>query len=404
VNALALNAGSSTLKACLYKLGSRVPLATPPAPIWQQQLNWRPATADEGTAARLLRELWEGPEAPLTGPDEVDVVGHRVVHGGTRYASAIAIGEDVKRQIGALAALAPLHNLAALSGIAAAERSLVPGTPQVAVFDTAFHANLPTPAYTYAGPKEWLDAGLRRFGFHGINHEYVAHRTAHILDRNIDDLRLLTCHLGSGASLAAVRHGRSVDTTMGFTPLDGLAMATRSGSVDPGLLLHLLRSGDTSPDQLHDVLNRGSGLAGLSGTSGDMRDVIAARAQGDAGAELAFDVYVHRLRRYIGAMLPSLEGLDAIAFSGGVGEHSAAIRANALAPFRFLGVDLDGAANAASTGDVDIATAHSRVRVVVIAAREEWAVARSAAEVLADSTESAARGGVRPARRTQYHG
>jgi acetate kinase len=387
VNALALNAGSSTLKACLYKLASGVSLATPPAPIWRRQLNWSPGAAGDGAAARLLRELWEGTEALLAGPDEIDVVGHRVVHGGTRFVSATAIGGEVKQQIAALAALAPLHNLAALSGIEAAENSLVPGTPQVAVFDTAFHANLPAPAYTYAGPKEWLDAGLRRFGFHGINHEYVAHRTAHILGRSTDSLRMITCHLGSGASLAAVRDGRSVDTTMGFTPLDGLAMATRSGSVDPGLLLHLLRSGGTSPEELHDVLNRGSGLAGLSGTNGDMREVLAAREQGDTRAQLAFDVYVHRLRRCIGAMLPSLGALDAIAFTGGVGEHSAAVRQEALEPFRFLGVDLDDAANTTSTVDVDIATPHSRVRVLVISAREEWAVARSAAEVSAETAK-----------------
>ena len=332
MNALALNAGSSTLKACLYRLFPGVPLATPPTPIWRRQLDWRPGTADDGAAARLLRGLWEGPEAPLPGPEEIDVVGHRVVHGGTRFVSATAISDEVKQQIAALAALAPLHNLAALSAIAAAERSLVPGTPQVAVFDTAFHASLPAPAYTYAGPQEWLDAGLRRFGFHGINHEYVAHRAAHILGRSTDGLRMITCHLGSGASLAAVRDGRSVDTTMGFTPLDGLAMSTRSGSVDPGLLLHLLRSGGTSADELHEVLNRGSGLAGLSGTSGDMREVLAAREQGDTRAQLAFDVYVHRLCRCIGAMLPSLGGLDAIAFTGGVGERSSAVRQHALEP------------------------------------------------------------------------
>jgi acetate kinase len=382
VNALALNAGSSTLKACLYKLAPRVPLATPPTPIWRQQLSWTPGTTGEGTAARLLRELWEGPEAALSGPEEIDVVGHRVVHGGTRFSSATAITGEVKQQIAALQELAPLHNLAALSGIAATERSLVPDTPQVAVFDTAFHASLPAAAYTYAGPQAWLEAGLRRFGFHGINHEYIAHRAGHILGRNIHSLRLLVCHLGSGASLAAVRHGRSVDTTMGFTPLDGLAMATRSGSVDPGLLLHLLRSGGTSPDELHDVLNRGSGLAGLSGTGGDMRDVLAAREQGDQRAQLAFDVYVHRLRRCIGAMLPSLGGLDAIAFTGGVGERSSAVRQQALEPFAFIGVQLDDGANASSPVEGDIATSHSRVRVLVVPAREEWAIARNAAEVV----------------------
>jgi acetate kinase len=385
VKALAVNAGSSTLKVCLYKLTPGVSLATPPPPLWQQTLAWRPGAAQDHTTAQLLRELWQGPEAPVAGPDEIDVVGHRVVHGGTRYASSIPISDDVRQQIAALATQAPLHNLAALSAIEAVERTIGQGTPQVAVFDTAFHANLPAPAYTYAGPQEWSDAGLRRFGFHGINHEYVTHRAAHILNHDVDGLRLVSCHLGSGASLAAVRHGRSVDTTMGFTPLDGLAMATRSGSVDPGLLLHLLRSGDTSPDELHDVLNRGSGLAGLSGTSGDMRDVLAAREQGDPRAHLAFDVYVHRLRRCIGAMLPSLGGLDAIAFTGGVGEHSPTVRREALDPFRFLGVDVDGTANEASTlDDVDITTARSRVRVLVITAREEWAIARSAGEILAD--------------------
>ncbi|HWE10711.1 MAG TPA: acetate/propionate family kinase [Solirubrobacteraceae bacterium] len=381
--ALALNAGSSTLKTCLYRLGSGIPLAAPPAPVWERQVNCRVGAAGDDSAAELLGELWRGPDAPLSGPEQIDVVGHRIVHGGTRYTSAIPIGDDVKRQITELAVLAPLHNLAAVNGIEAAERN-VPGTPQVAVFDTAFHASLPVSAYTYAGPREWMDAGLRRFGFHGINHEYAAHRTARILDRSLDGLRLLTCHLGSGASLAAVRDGRSVDTTMGFTPLDGLAMATRSGSVDPGLLLHLLRSGETSPDELYEVLNRGSGLAGLSGTGGDMRDVLAARERGDPRAGLAFDVYVHRLHRCMGAMLPSLGGLDAIAFTGGVGEHSAAVRRAALTPFAFLGVDVDEVANGESAADVDIATPGSRVRVVVIRAREEWAVARTAADVVTE--------------------
>jgi acetate kinase len=388
MNVLALNAGSSTLKACLYNLDPATSLASPPSPRWRGQLDWDPNAADDGAAARLLSGLWEGPMATLEGPGDIDVVGHRVVHGGTDYRSATAVTAEVKQRIAELAALAPLHNLAALSAIGAAERVLPPGTPQVAVFDTAFHANLPPAAYTYAGPREWLDAGLRRFGFHGINHEYVAHRAAHVLDREIDGLRLLSCHLGSGGSLAAVCNGRSVDTTMGFTPLDGLAMATRSGSVDPGLLLHLLRSSDTSPDDLHDLLNQRSGLAGLSGTTGDMRDVIAACEQGDPGARLAFDVYVHRLRRLIGAMLPSLGGLDAIAFTGGVGENSPRVRREALAPFRFLGVDLDGAANATSAADGDIASPASRVRVLVIPAREEWAIARSTADLLAGANAS----------------
>ena len=264
-------------------------------------------------------------------------------------------------------------------GVEAAERVLGPGLTQVAVFDTAFHAALPPAAYAYAGPHEWLDEGLRRFGFHGINHEYVAHRAARLLGRDLAELRLISCHLGSGCSLAAVRGGRSVDTTMGFTPMEGLPMATRSGSVDPGLLLHLLRSSGASPDALDDLLNRRSGLAGLAGGAGDLREVLAARERGEPRACLAFDVYVHRLRRGIGAMLPALGGLDAVVFTGGVGEHAAAVRAAALEPFAFLGVELDAARNAASPRDANVASARSEVPVLVVAAREAWAIARAAA-------------------------
>ena len=371
MRALALNAGSSSLKASVYELEPARPLAAPPEPVWQVQVDAAPGEP-AGEAARQVLEQLPGP---------VDGVGHRVVHGGERYREPTAISDDVKEQIATLSVSAPLHNAAALDGVEAAERVLGPGLPQVAVFDTAFHAALPPAAYAYAGPHEWLDAGLRRFGFHGINHEYVAHRAARLLGRDLAELRLISCHLGSGCSLAAVRGGRSVDTTMGFTPMEGLPMATRSGSVDPGLLLHLLRSSGASPDALDELLNRRSGLAGLAGGAGDLREVLAARERGEPRARLAFDVYIHRLRRGIGAMLPALGGLDAVVFTGGVGEHAPAVRAAALDTFGFLGVEVDAGRNAASRPDADVASAGSEVSVLVVAAREAWAIARASAGV-----------------------
>jgi acetate kinase len=357
---LAVNAGSSTLKARLYRVGDGSSLGSPLQPIWQGSIAWAPGADRVASAFALLGRLWEGPEAPLDSPQELDAVGHRVVHGGTRYQTATLLSEEVKDGIETLATLAPLHNRSALSGIEAVELWAGPDVPSVAVFDTAFHARLPAAAYTYAGPYEWLGAGLRRFGFHGINHEYLAHRAARLLGRDLGSLRLITCHLGAGASLAAVRGGRSIDTTMGFTPLEGLAMATRSGSVDPGLLLHLLIEEEVPAERLRALLNTESGLAGLSGTDGDMRAIEAAQRAGDQRAGLAFAVYVHRLRRGIGAMLASLGGVDAIVFSGGVGENSEEVRREALAHFSFLGP----------------------VPELVIPAEEEWAIARYAAAIV----------------------
>jgi acetate kinase len=389
LRALALNAGSSSLKASLYDVKPGAALAAPPRPRWQAQVDWRPRDAD-GAVSRLLDGLWHGPASVLDGPVDVDVVGHRVVHGGEHYREPTLLSAGVKERIASLSVSAPLHNAAALRGIDAVERLVGPGTPQVAVFDTAFHASLPPAAYTYPGPHEWVGAGLRRFGFHGINHEYVAYRAAHLLDRPVGRLRLITCHLGSGCSLAAVRGGRSVDTTMGFTPLEGVMMATRSGSVDPGLLLHLLRQPGASVDELDSILNHRAGLAGLAGGTGDLRDVLSARADGDQLARVAFDVYIHRLRQALGGMLAGLGGLDAVVFTGGVGERSAEVRAAALEPFMFLGVDLDRRRNAASPLDADVAAKESKVRVLVVAAREDWAIARTAAS-LADRSPSYAR-------------
>ena len=374
MKALALNAGSSSLKAALYEVEADAELAAPADVLWQDQVDWDPGSGG-GAARDMLRGL------PLDSPSEVAVVGHRIVHGGERFGEPAPLTDEVKAAVRSMTASAPLHNAAGLEGVAVAEE-LFGDAAQVAVFDTAFHADLPPAAHTYAGPHEWLARGLRRYGFHGINHEYAAHRAAHLLDRPLDELRLVTCHLGSGCSLAAIRDGRSVDTTMGFTPLEGVVMGTRSGSLDPGLILHLLREEGASVDGLDTTLNHGSGLRGLSGRSGDLRDVLAARANGEERARLALDVYVHRLRFHIGAMLGALGGLDAVVFTAGVGEHSAEIRDAALRPFALLGLQLDDERNVQAEPDCDIAADGSRVRVMVIGAHEEWAIARAADQLV----------------------
>jgi acetate kinase len=319
-------------------------------------------------------------------------VGHRVVHGGSRFRAAVVIDEDVRTAIADLADLAPLHQPRALAGIDATA-ALLPGVPAVACFDTAFHASMPETAATYALPAAWRERfGLRRYGFHGLSHGYAARRAAELLGLSAPRLRVVTCHLGAGASLAAVSNGRSVDTTMGFTPLEGLVMATRAGSVDPGLLVWLLRDARLSVAELGDGLERSSGLAGLAGLpgrSGDMRDVQAAADRGDRDARLAIGVYLHRLCREIAAMAAAMNGLDALAFTGGTGEHDPALRAAVATGLAFLGVAIDEDSNNAAQGDADISASGSAVRTVVITAREDIEIARQARAVLRQQQEGA---------------
>ncbi len=269
--------------------------------------------------------------------------------------------------------------------------------PQVAVFDTGFHHTMPLAAATYPGPYEWFEQGIRRYGFHGINHQYCAERAAQLLGKGLNSLKLVTCHLGNGCSLAAIREGRSVDTTMGFTPLDGLMMGTRSGSVDPGILTYLMRQRHFSGEQLDDVLNKKSGLLGVSGISSDMREVLSACKNGAepekmARAKLALDMYVHRLQSGIGAMIAVLGGIDALVFTAGVGENSPEVRAAVCDNFSFLGARLDQTKNAQSpadkndrnndkNSDKDISARDARVRVLVIHAQEDWMIAREGWEL-----------------------
>ena len=316
----------------------------------------------------------------------VDAVGHRVVHGGTLYAAPVLVAGAVRQRLESLTDLAPLHqpkSLAALDAVSA----VLPGTPAVACFDTAFHATIPEAAATFALPAEWRNRWtLRRYGFHGLSHSYVSRRAAELAGRPPDCLRVVTCHLGAGASLAAVHSGRSVDTTMGFTPLDGLVMATRSGSVDPGLVLWLEEHAHMPPGELAATLESRSGLAGLTGT-GDMREVLSRAAAGDERAVLGRDVYVHRLRSSIAAMAAAMDGVDVLVFTGGVGENSPEIRARAAGGLGFLGVGIDESRNAlgrdARGDDWEITAEGARARTFVIAAREDRQNAAEVREVLA---------------------
>jgi len=313
----------------------------------------------------------------------VDAVGHRVVHGGTLYTAPVLVTSEVRRRLGSLTDLAPLHQPKSLAALDAVQ-AVLPDTPAVACFDTAFHATIGAAAATFALPAEWRTRWtLRRYGFHGLSHAYVSRRAVELLGRSsADGLRVISCHLGAGASLAAVQSGRSVDTTMGFTPLDGLVMATRSGSVDPGLVLWLEEHAHTPPGELAATLEYRSGLTGLAGT-GDMREVLARAADGDQRAVLGREVYLHRLRGCVAGMAAAMDGLDALVFTGGVGENAAEIRWRAAHGLGFLGVRLDEERNARGTADDwEIGADGALVRSFVIAAREDKQIAAEVRSVL----------------------
>jgi len=323
---------------------------------------------------QLLNTLWKGETRALDSASEIDIVGHRIVHGGPDYGHPVLITPEVKSAIARASAFAPLHNQAELEGMEIIEK-ILGSIPQVAIFDTGFHQGMPLSAAVYPGPYEWFESGIRRYGFHGINHQYCATRAARILGRDKNSLRLVTCHLGNGCSLAAIREGRSIDTTMGFTPLEGLMMGTRSGSVDPGILTYLMRHGRLQGGDIDEVLNQQSGLLGISGLSGDMRKIMAGIKEGHARAKLAFEIYIHRLQAGIGAMVAVLGGIDALVFTAGVGENSPEVRSATCSDLEFLGLKLDTTANADPALDADIATLDSSVRILVIRAQEDWAIA-----------------------------
>ncbi len=361
---LVVNAGSSSVKLSLLGPQDEV--------LADRELSAPKAQLDPGE----LREALGG------GLGEADAVGHRVVHGGERFRDPVRIDPSVRSGLEMLIDLAPLHQPKSLAALDAVSGAL-PGLPAVACFDTAFHATLPEAAATYALPAAWGRRwGLRRYGFHGLSHAWVARRAPEIVGASDPDgLRVVSCHLGAGASLCAIAGGRSVDTTMGFTPLEGLVMATRSGNVDPGLLLWLLEREALTTAELGRALEHESGLLGLAGTA-DMREVLARVGEGDPVARLAFEVYVHRLRAAVAAMTAALGGLDVLVFTGGVGERSAEVRASAAEGLGYLGVAVDAARNAQVSGDADITGAGASVRTVVIHAREDVQIARETRRVM----------------------
>jgi acetate kinase len=416
---LVLNSGSSSQKVCLYDLAAPLPV-DPPTPLWEGKLEWRDDRASlevrissgevskenvprgerpEATSC-LLNELVAGKTRVLDAFSEIDVVGHRIVNGGGSLNRPTVITPAVKASIEKMAVFAPLHSRVELEGIALIEK-LCGAVPQVAVFDIGFHTSLPDAAAIYPGPYRWAQQGIRKFGFHGINHQYCAGRVAQMLAKNLAELKLITCHLGNGCSLAAIRGGKSIDTTMGFTPLDGLMMGTRSGSVDPGILTYLMRTEKLDGEALDKILNSESGLLGISGLSADMREIVLAMQSGNQRAELAFEMFVHRLCAGIGAMLAALDGADAIVFTGGIGENSAEVRAASCNRFTYLGLSLDSQKNSSTLSDRDIAAAQSNVRILVIRAQEDWAIARDCWNLIAvekrDSQSSA------PPARTNRH-
>jgi acetate kinase len=359
---LTVNAGSSSLK--LRLLGDRDEV------IKSADLPAVDSPPGDPGMAKTLRG-WPAPDA----------IGHRIVHGGTRFGGPVRVDPEVEDGLRALTDLAPLHQPKSLAAYDAVGQ-LLPDVPAVACFDTAFHASMPAAAATYAVPREWQQRyGVRRYGFHGLSHAYCSRRAAELLGRSPAGLRLVTCHLGAGASLAAVVSGRSVDTTMGFTPLEGLVMATRSGTVDPGLVLWLSEHERLPPADVANALEHRSGLLALAGTA-DMRDVEAAAAAGDGAATLAFDVFVHRLVTGIGAMTAAAGGLDALVFTAGIGEHSPAVRAAAAGRLGHLGVLIDAGRNDGARGDADISHAQASARSLVIAAREDLQIARETRSVL----------------------
>jgi acetate kinase len=394
---LVLNAGSSSQKSCLYNLPDDNLPENPPPPIWETLIDWtvsqNPAILKVKTAnvtkeinlesgerafgiRQMLDTLISGDTQVINQLSEIDIVGHRVVHGGTKYSQATLVDPEVKQAIASLIPLAPAHNPANLEGIEIVEQ-ILGNIPQVAVFDTAFHSLMPDYAVIYPIPYQYYENDhIRRYGFHGISHQYCSERVAQILGKSLESLKIVTCHLGNGCSLSAVKNGQSVDTTMGFTPLEGLMMGTRSGSIDPSILIYLLRQYNLNADDLDRILNKESGFKGISGLSSDLRSINEAINQGNLRAKLAFDIYLHRLKKEIVSMTVSLGGLDVLVFTAGIGENSSLVRERTCQELSYLGINLDLAKNSSTPQDTEISTPDSPVKVFVIHTQEDWAIAQ----------------------------
>lgn len=393
-----LNCGSSSVKYKLFDMGAGEPepvlasgrierIGTEQAIFvheadGREQRSVRPVFEHKDAIGLALNIITGGDAASSDAPHAVAAIGHRVVHGGELYRDAVHVTDEVKRSLVELSDLAPLHNPHNIAGIDACAQ-LLPDVPQVAVFDTALHADMPAHAFLYGIPYELYERlHIRRYGFHGISHKYVAGRVAALMGKPLESLRIISCHLGGGASVTAIADGRSVDTSMGFTPLEGLMMGTRSGDIDAGAVIYLLAHEGMSVSDINAILNRESGLRGISGLGSDMRDIERAVIEGDARARLAFDMYEYRVRKYIGAYAAAMNGVDAIAFTAGIGERSPMLRVQLSRHLTYLGVDLDPERNNVVGQELDISTSTSRVRVFVIPTDEERVIARDTVAVL----------------------
>lgn len=368
---LVINVGSSTVKFSVFDMESG-------QQCLKNTLEFEPGSID-ATLQRIPAILAQA------GEIRIDAVGHRVAHGGGKFRETVRIDEGVMAAIESFSSLAPLHNPPALSGIRVAS-ACWPNTPQIAVFDTAFHSNMPSYATTYAIPESWRKAGLRRYGFHGTSHKYVMERVAQALDAPVTDLRIISCHLGNGASVCAIDRGISVDTSMGMTALEGLVMGTRSGDVDPGVFGYLHRSLGLSSEAIEHALYYESGLAALSGLGNDLRRIETAAAKGDTRAQLALNIFAYRARKYIGAYAAAMGGFEILAFTGGIGENSASMRRRICDRLQFLGLYLDEDKNTSLRLDdfaaPEIQQAHSRIRVIVTQTREQWMIAQEVQRLL----------------------
>lgn len=327
----------------------------------------------------IIRTLTDPRRGVIREAREIDAVGHRVVHGGEKFARSVLMRDEVVRQVEECSELAPLHNPHNLRGYRAA-RKILPDVPHAAVFDTAYHQTMPPAAYVYGLPYVlYTRHGIRRYGFHGTSHRFVGWRSQSILGRRREDSRLITCHLGNGASVCAIDHGRSVDTSMGFTPLEGLLMGSRCGDLDPSVIFHVMHKEDLTEQQATTLLNKHSGLYGISGVSNDMREVLAEEAKGNERARLAADIFCYRLKKYIGAYAAAMAGVDTLIFTGGIGENSPAVRARACAGLEFMGVHVDAARNETAIGvETRISPDGAPVAVLVIPTNEELIIARDA--------------------------
>lgn len=378
------NKDSAIAKGSVERIGmsdSRLSLEVPGRKTYQEISE----ILEHRTAVeRILKVLVHPTQGVLGNVEEIEAVGHRMVHGGEKFASSVLVNPEVEEMIEECVVLAPLHNPHNLRGLRAAQ-ALLSGVPHVAVFDTAFHQSMPPRAFLYGLPYElYTRHKIRRYGFHGTSHRFVAIHTARLLKRNLEDTRIVTCHLGNGCSMSAVKQGHSVDTSMGFTPLEGLLMGTRTGDMDPAVLPWVMAMEELTLAQLNAMLNKHSGLYGLSGVSSDMREIQKACADGNRRAKVAFDIFCYRITKYIGAYAAAMGGVDAVTFTGGIGENSAEVREQALAGLSFLGIELDVEKNRnlPRGEEVIITTPASRVAVAVVPTNEERVIARDTVRVL----------------------